>query len=220
MLNISLSYSLAKTLLLKRQSFSSNLNLSSGKGVRKMKDLFVYDSFKTVQAAEDVADHLVELGVPRQAIIIGAERDLRREVGTSYKVVNGIDLRDLDHTEETSLWDRIVGIFQSEEDAAHEQTIDFDGYRSALALGDVLIFVEEEFRLMIDKTVTVDEVSEPSIPTEADNRIERGGSFASEDLSYHAPDDLAAPLDEMSSQDPLINKPKDLDETIDQYPLH
>lgn len=181
-----------------------------------MKDLFVFDSFKTLTEAEMVANQLVDLGVPRLAIILGAERDLRGETETDFKVVNRSDLAEADD-KETSLWDRIVGIFQSEEEA-NEAAIDFDGYRSALALGEVLLLVEEEFRLMIDNTVEGETVDEPQIPTEADNRIERGGSFASEDLNYHAPEGLDVPLKEINNDDSLSKDPINLDRDFEKDP--
>lgn len=182
-----------------------------------MKDLFVFDRFKTLDAAETVANQLVDLGVPRLAIILGAERDLSDETRTDFKVVNGSELADADDKEETSLWDRIVGMFQSEEDA-NEAAIDFDGYRSALALGEVLLLVEEEFRLMIDKTVEVATVDEPQIPTDSDNRIERGGSFASEDLNYHSPDGLDVPLKEINNENSLSKDPINLDRDFEKDP--
>lgn len=163
-----------------------------------MKELFVFKSFKTVADAQAAANHLVDLGVPRQAITLGAERDISSDTTSDFNVVNGSDLANADDKETTSLWDRIVGIFQSEE-AASEAEIDFDGYRSALALGDILILVEEEFHLMIDNTVEVRSAQDSQIPTEANERLEHGGSFASEDLDNHAPNDLAAPLKEIGN---------------------
>ena len=171
-----------------------------------MKDLFVFDSFKTMATAELAANKLVEIGVPRQAIMLGAENDVSSD--TDFQLLTGSDLAEANDKDETNIWDRIVGIFQSEDDGS-EAAIAYEGYRSALALGDILLLVEEEFRLMIDNTVEVKHANTSQLPTEADARLDKGGSFASEDLPYHDPNDLAdlsdlaAPLKARTEDEPL-----------------
>ena len=172
-----------------------------------MKDLFAVNSFKTIADAETFANHLVKIGVPRLAITLGAERDLHQEKRTSpFNLIDGSHLTDANNKEDTKLLDRIVGIFQSE-DAKSDTEVEYDGFRSALALGEILILVEKEYRLMIEQTLeqkaTAALAPQTQIPSDADDRIQRGGSFASEDLAYQPADELAAPLKASRKQNSL-----------------
>lgn len=187
-----------------------------------MNDLFVYGGFKTVLAAEKTAHQLVDAGVPRQAIALGAERDLSSETETDFNLVNGRDLKTADVQDDVSLWDRIVGMFQTD-DETNEAAIDYDGYRSALALGDILLLVEEDYRHVIEQTVDPDTMikspeDSQNLPTEADSRLAQGGSFASEDLSFHAPDELAIPQTELTEGDPLVDDTVNLDRDFEKDP--
>lgn len=187
-----------------------------------MNDLFVYDSFKTVLAAETTAKQLVDAGVPRQAIALGAERDLSSETDADFSLVNAHDLKTPDVQDDDSLWDRIVGIFQTD-DETNEAAIDYDGYRSAIALGDILLLVEEDYRHVIEQTVDPDTMikspeDSQNLPTEADRRLAQGGSFASEDLNFQSPEELAIPQTEIIDDDPLVDDTVNLDRDFEKDP--
>lgn len=169
-----------------------------------MNDLFVYDRYKTVSEAEVAAEQLLALGVPRQVIALGAERDLSHETAQDFALLKREDFQEADEHSASGLWDRIMNFFQSEDESSTDAAdIEVAGYRSALALGDVLLLVEEEYRGIIEHTIATDELDggDKGIPTEADERISQGRSFSSEELNFHQPTDIEIPHDEWSNED-------------------